>query len=128
MMNSLCSLCTVSTSARGNYRKRKTNQSSGNKGDYKKVENAAIIVGHFLEVTRNCFQLCNLRKKIGLKLKAQEEYQKEVCGDDETVYIRQDGFIVFSANISLVDFQNKVLKKQIAKEIAKSSQLEIVVC
>ncbi|XP_038552978.1 synaptonemal complex protein 1 isoform X1 [Micropterus salmoides] len=44
-------------------------------------------------------KLCNLRKKIEMKLKAQEEYQKE----------------------------NKVLKKQIAKEIAKSSQLEIVV-
>ncbi|XP_041808193.1 synaptonemal complex protein 1 isoform X2 [Chelmon rostratus] len=42
-------------------------------------------------------KLCGLRKKIMIKLKAQEEYQKE----------------------------NKMLKKQIAKEIAKSSQLEI---
>lgn len=60
-----------------------------------------------------------------MKLKAQEEYQKEVCDDDETVYM--DGFVIYSANISLVDFQNKVLKKQITKEIVKSSQLEIVV-
>ncbi|XP_070758417.1 synaptonemal complex protein 1 [Enoplosus armatus] len=44
-------------------------------------------------------KLCNLRKKFEIKLKAQEEYQKE----------------------------NKMLKKQIAKEIVKSSQLETVI-
>ncbi|GAA6216779.1 synaptonemal complex protein 1-like [Lates japonicus] len=44
-------------------------------------------------------KLCNLRKKFEIKLKAQEEYQKE----------------------------NKILKKQIAKEIAKSCQLEDVI-
>ncbi|XP_035858115.1 synaptonemal complex protein 1 isoform X4 [Sander lucioperca] len=44
-------------------------------------------------------KLCNLRKKCESKLKAQEEYQKE----------------------------NKMLKKQIAKENAKSSQLETVI-
>ncbi|XP_078105172.1 synaptonemal complex protein 1 [Sander vitreus] len=44
-------------------------------------------------------KLCNLRKKCEIKLKAQEEYQKE----------------------------NKMLKKQIAKENAKSSQLETVI-
>ncbi|XP_037622797.1 synaptonemal complex protein 1 isoform X1 [Sebastes umbrosus] len=42
-------------------------------------------------------KLCNLRKKFEIKLRAQEEYQKE----------------------------NKMLKKQITKENAKSSQLEI---
>ncbi|XP_070815193.1 synaptonemal complex protein 1 [Chaetodon trifascialis] len=44
-------------------------------------------------------KLCSLRKKFEIKLKAQEEYQKE----------------------------NKMLKKQIAKEVAKSSKLEIVI-
>ncbi|XP_034725890.1 synaptonemal complex protein 1 isoform X2 [Etheostoma cragini] len=44
-------------------------------------------------------KLCNLRKKCEIKLKAQEEYQKE----------------------------NKMLKKQIAKENVKSSQLETVI-
>ncbi|XP_071351661.1 synaptonemal complex protein 1 isoform X2 [Trachinotus anak] len=44
-------------------------------------------------------KLCNLRKKIEIKLKAQEGYQKE----------------------------NKILKKQMAKEIAKSSQFENVI-
>ncbi|XP_056293751.1 synaptonemal complex protein 1 [Pseudoliparis swirei] len=44
-------------------------------------------------------KLCNLRKKFDIKLKAQEECQKE----------------------------NKMLKKQIAKENEKSSQLEIVI-
>ncbi|XP_054473709.1 synaptonemal complex protein 1 [Anoplopoma fimbria] len=44
-------------------------------------------------------KLCNLRKKFEIKFKAQEGYQKE----------------------------NKMLKKQIAKENAKSSQLEIVI-
>ncbi|XP_026162960.1 synaptonemal complex protein 1 [Mastacembelus armatus] len=44
-------------------------------------------------------KLCKLRKKIETKLKAQEEYQKE----------------------------NKMLKKQIAKETLKSSQLERVI-
>ncbi|XP_042262982.1 synaptonemal complex protein 1 isoform X1 [Thunnus maccoyii] len=44
-------------------------------------------------------KLCNLRRKFETKLKAQEEYQKE----------------------------NKMLKKQIAKEIVKSSQLENVI-
>ncbi|XP_044070793.1 synaptonemal complex protein 1 isoform X2 [Siniperca chuatsi] len=44
-------------------------------------------------------KLCNLRRKFEIKLKAQEDYQKE----------------------------NKMLKKQIAKEIVKSSQLETVI-
>uniref|UniRef100_UPI0037E7D76F synaptonemal complex protein 1 n=1 Tax=Semicossyphus pulcher TaxID=241346 RepID=UPI0037E7D76F len=44
-------------------------------------------------------KLCNLKKKLELKLKANEEFQKE----------------------------NKVLKKQIAKEIAKSDELENVI-
>ncbi|XP_026205849.1 synaptonemal complex protein 1 isoform X1 [Anabas testudineus] len=44
-------------------------------------------------------KLCSLRKKIETKLKSQEEYQKE----------------------------NKMLKKQITKETAKSSQLESVI-
>nr|XP_019952084.1 PREDICTED: synaptonemal complex protein 1 [Paralichthys olivaceus]XP_019952085.1 PREDICTED: synaptonemal complex protein 1 [Paralichthys olivaceus] len=44
-------------------------------------------------------KLCNIKRKVEVKLKAQEEYQKE----------------------------NKTLKKQIAKEIMKSSQLENVI-
>ncbi|KAM7402457.1 hypothetical protein PAMP_017699 [Pampus punctatissimus] len=44
-------------------------------------------------------KLCNLRRKLETKLKAQEEYQKE----------------------------NKMLKKQIAKEVVKSTQLENVI-
>lgn len=57
-----------------------------------------------------------------MKIKAQEEYQKEVSS-----YKIKEVYAVHLTNFSLVYFQNKVLKKQIAKEKAKSHQFEIMV-
>ncbi|XP_036957943.1 synaptonemal complex protein 1 isoform X6 [Acanthopagrus latus] len=54
------------------------------------------IIGKEKEIKALATKLCNVRKNFEIKLKAQEEYKKE----------------------------NKMLKKQIAKETAKFSQLE----
>ncbi|KAI3369850.1 hypothetical protein L3Q82_024661 [Scortum barcoo] len=86
----------IKTKIQGEYRDTETLQ--------KKIEENCEHLQE--EITKKVKQikavetkLCNLRRKFEIKLKAQEEYQRE----------------------------NKVLKKQIAKEIEKSNQLEIVI-
>uniref|UniRef100_A0A3B4FDG3 Synaptonemal complex protein 1 n=1 Tax=Pundamilia nyererei TaxID=303518 RepID=A0A3B4FDG3_9CICH len=63
-------------------------------------------------------------KQYEIKFKAQEEYKKEVCNDHETLAIKGVEWYLLS---SLVYFQNKMLKKQMAQEIAKSSDLETTI-
>lgn len=59
-----------------------------------------------------------------MKIKAQEEYQKEVSRSKMKDIV---GGLCSLFNVSLVYLQNKVLKKQMAKEKEKSHQFEIVV-
>lgn len=59
-----------------------------------------------------------------MKIKAQEEYQTEVSGSEIKDIVEG---LCSLFNFPLVYFQNKVLKKQMAKEKAKSHQFEIVV-
>uniref|UniRef100_A0A3P9B3P3 Synaptonemal complex protein 1 n=1 Tax=Maylandia zebra TaxID=106582 RepID=A0A3P9B3P3_9CICH len=77
----------------------------------------------FLMSLYSCFYFSE-GKQYEIKFKAQEEYKKEVCNDHETLAIKGVEWYLLS---SLVYFQNKMLKKQMAQEIAKSSDLETTI-